>query len=111
MRSIGFLLSSLDDGRAVGAGLEGLLLLLAQLHAVLAGAVPLEGLGHPERQLADEAHQDRLRRLTRRRVVSGRLRFWRRFGTVVADGEHPVGVDDGLLVIFRCSLRGPFILL
>ena len=100
--------SSLDDGRAVGVGLQRLLLLLAQLHAVLAGAVTLEGLGEPERQLADEAHQDRLRvGVSRRRL---RLRGRRRTGAVAADREHSVGVDDGLVTL-RCSLRGRFILL
>ena len=101
--------SSLDDGRAVGVGLQRLLLLFAQLHAVLAGAVTLEGLGEPERQLADEAHQDRLPiGVSRRRR---RLRLpGRRFGAVAADREHSIGVDDGLVTL-RCSLRGRFILL
>ena len=89
--------SSLDDGRAVGVGLQRLLLLLAQLHAVLAGAVTLEGLGEPERQLADEAHQDRLR---------GRVRLrgglcWRGGFGALADGEHSIGVHDGLVILLE----------
>ena len=89
---------SLDDGRAVGVGLQCLPLALAELDAVLAGAVTLEGLGEPERQFADEAHQDRLRGRVRMR---GGFCCWRGGLGPLADGEHSVRVHDGLVTLLR----------
>ena len=68
---------------------------------MLAGAVALEGLGEPERQLADEAHQDRLRGRVRRLRGGDPVRVKLGVGSDLGGANRSAqdGVRRGRLVI------------